>query len=76
MNEIVDNLYTLSLELTDNWQKEKAAHKRKFPPMREITLRQQDGTGLDHPTSPHLMHINQCLNIIEEVEMAYVGTKE
>jgi len=41
--------------------------------MKELSLRMTEGIDVDGCGSPHLLHIGQCIEIIEEVEADHKG---
>jgi hypothetical protein len=58
------------------WKRERQKMRGRQTISKEISLRMTDDYDVDKLGSPHLMHINQVLDIIREVELDHVGQSD
>lgn len=55
---------------------DKKNFREKYPTMRMIQLRLQPDAEVDPGESPHIAHIRECVELIEEVEADKKGTSD
>lgn len=73
MQEILTELYRLAERQHKSWMVEQQKMRERHSKSIELQLRMQPGAEVDKFGSPHLLHINQCLTIINEVELNHKG---
>ena len=73
MNEIMVALYDKAKSMANKWKYEKLALTSKNDKIKEFCLRDTPGINVDGVGSPHLVHIEQCVRIIDEIEQNHIG---
>ena len=74
IQEILLKFYSRAKAAHASWATEKFAFKSRYPPLRQLQLRLADGCEIDKGVSPHLRHIQESIEIVDEVEADKKGT--
>ena len=72
MQEIYSKLYKNAKKQFTLWKIEKAKLEQNQSKLKDLQLRMIDDAK-ENEMSPHLRHISQCLDIIEDVEANHKG---
>jgi hypothetical protein len=69
-------LYQSAKGKQNDWVVSKKERNKKYPLIKQIFLRMEDEYDIDNGSSPYLLQMDRCIEIIDEIEADKKGTND